>query len=420
MTQALGLVFAIYLAGMLARRFLPVLVLAACGTPAPEETAEPAPGAGPVPGSSYAADTAFLRRHDPELVTLSRGRASLVASAKYQGIVFTSTATGAESFGYIAEDVFEAEAPDPHINGYGGENRLWLGPEGGQYSIFFEPGVVYDRATWYTPPAIDVEPWTLARADDRTAVFAKTDTLVSRAGTEFRYRIDRTVTLLDDDAVAERFAGVPGFGESPTDVSAVAYRTDNALTNAGPSAWTREGGTLCLWALDMLPGSDSVVVVYPLSRKPTGADTVVKYFGEMGPDQLRLTDEYALLRGSGSALAKIGLPPGLATGTGAAIDYARGTLTVFDYDVDPGGTYLGMEWRDMPDPYAGDAVTTYNDPGPDAFYELESIGEAAFLAPGEQTEHRHTVYHFTGPVSALEEILTAVTGVAAGEVRAFK
>ena len=392
---------------------LPLALLAACFRPDAPETSRLAPGLPDPDGGAFATDRAFLRSHDPDLVTLTAGSAALVASPKYQGIVFTTTATGEESFGYIAEDVFEAEAPDPHINGYGGENRLWLGPEGGQYSIFFEPGVAYDRETWYTPPAIDVEPWTLASADDRTAVFAKADTLVNRAGTALQYRIDRTVTLLDSGAVVSRF------GASPPGVSGVAYRTDNALTNTGPAAWTRDGGTVCLWALDMLPGGERVAVVYPLSRKPSGADTVVKYFGEMGPDHLRLTDEYALLRGSGAQLAKIGLPPKLATGTGAAIDYARGTLTVFDYDVEADGTYLGMEWRDMADAYAGDAVTTYNDPGPDTFYELESIGEAAFLAPGERTEHRHTVYHFVGPVAQLEEMLTAVTGVGAGDVRAF-
>ena len=392
---------------------LPLALLAACGSPDATSTSGPAPGVTPPERTAFAEDAAFLRSHDPALVTLTSGHAALVASAKYQGIVFTSTATGAESFGYIAEDVFETVAPDPHINGYGGENRLWLGPEGGQYAIFFAPGTAYDRDHWYTPPAIDVEPWTLVSRDSGSVVFAKADTLTSRAGTRFSYRIDRTVTLLPEGAIAERF------GESPTGVSAVGYRTDNALANIGTRAWTRDGGTVCLWALDMLPGGEEVAVVYPLARKPAGADTVVRYFGEMGPDQLRLTDEYALLRGSGSALAKIGLPPRLATGTGAAIDYGRGTLTVIDYDLAPAGTYLGMEWRDMPEPYAGDAATTYNDPGPGTFYELESIGEAAFLAPGASTTHRHTVYHFTGPIEALEALLTEVTGVPAAAVRDF-
>ena len=399
--------------------------LQACFSPSAPDTSRLAPGLAPgLPdpeGGAFATDLAFLRARDPDLLTLAAGSAALVASPKYQGIVFTSTATGEESFGYLAREVFDQPTPSPHINGYGGENRLWLGPEGGPYSIFFAPGVPYDRETWYTPPAIDVEPWTLVAHDSAAVSFAKADTLTNRAGTSFAYRIDRTVTLLDDGALAERLAAAsPRFGESPPGVTAVGYRTRNRLTNIGPEAWTREGGTLCLWALDMLPGGDSVVVVYPLSQNGrSAADTVVRYFGEMGPDQLRVTGDYALLRGSGAALAKIGLPPGLATGTGAALDYARGTLTVIDYDFDPEGIYLGMEWRDLADPYAGDAATTYNDPGPDAFYELESIGEAAFLAPGETADHRHTVYHFAGPTAALEQVATAVTGVGAEAFRRF-
>ena len=395
-------------AALLAAALLAACFLVACGTPAADVPPDPE-------GGPFAADRAFLQARDPDLVTLTAGTSGLVASPKYQGIVFTSTATGRESFGYLAYDVFDLPEPSPHINGYGGENRLWLGPEGGQYAIFFAPGTTYDRETWYTPPAIDVEPWALVSRDSGSVVFAKADTLVSRAGTEFQYRIDRTVTLLGGGAVAERF------GESPPGVTAVGYRTDNRLTNTGTAAWTRDGGTICLWALDMLPAGDSVAVVYPLAQNtPRGpADTVVRYFGEMGPGQLRVADDHALFRGSGSAYAKIGLPPKLATGTGAAIDYARGTLTVIDYDVDADGTYLGMEWRDMPDPYAGDAATTYNDPGPDTFYELESVGEAAFLAPGETTAHRHTVYHFTGPVEELERIATAATGVAAEAYRGF-
>jgi hypothetical protein len=30
-----------------------------------------------------------------------------------------------------------------HMNAVGGEDRIWLGPEGGQFSIFFAPGVPY-------------------------------------------------------------------------------------------------------------------------------------------------------------------------------------------------------------------------------------------------------------------------------------
>ena len=30
---------------------------------------------------------------------------------------------------------------NPHMNAYGGEDRIWLGPEGGMFSLFFCAGI---------------------------------------------------------------------------------------------------------------------------------------------------------------------------------------------------------------------------------------------------------------------------------------
>ena len=46
-----------------------------------------------------------------------------------------------------------------HMNAYGGENRLWLGPEGGRFSLFFPKGAKMEFANWKTPAAFDREPW---------------------------------------------------------------------------------------------------------------------------------------------------------------------------------------------------------------------------------------------------------------------
>ena len=52
----------------------------------------------------------------------------------------TSTVGGSNSpsHGWINRELIEAGRNDPHINAYGGEDRFWLGPEGGQFSIFFK------------------------------------------------------------------------------------------------------------------------------------------------------------------------------------------------------------------------------------------------------------------------------------------
>ena len=51
--------------------------------------------------------------------------------------------TGA-SFGWINRQLIASGKLLPHMNAFGGEDRFWMGPEGGQFSIFFAPGVKFD------------------------------------------------------------------------------------------------------------------------------------------------------------------------------------------------------------------------------------------------------------------------------------
>src|ERR1700761_8348592 len=90
-----------------------------------------------LPAGSFAYDLAFLQRHD-SVIILQDGESRVVVSPKYQAKVFTSSTGGDAglSLGWIHYKAFEGPA-DPHMNAYGGENRLWLGPEGGKFSLFF-------------------------------------------------------------------------------------------------------------------------------------------------------------------------------------------------------------------------------------------------------------------------------------------
>ena len=82
---------------------------------------------------TFGYDLNFLQGKDSVLVLKNKsGKGQLIVSAKYQGKVFTSTAEGlaGKSFGWINYPAFDGEL-NQHMNAYGGENRLWLGPEGG-------------------------------------------------------------------------------------------------------------------------------------------------------------------------------------------------------------------------------------------------------------------------------------------------
>ena len=62
------------------------------------------------------------------------------------------------SFGWVNYKAFSAEV-NAHMNAYGGENRFWLGPEGGKFSLFFKPDSEMVIKNWKTPPPIDTESW---------------------------------------------------------------------------------------------------------------------------------------------------------------------------------------------------------------------------------------------------------------------
>ncbi len=137
------------------------------------------------PGT-FGYDLDFLQTHD-SVVVLRSGETQVVVSPKYQARVFTSTAFGNESqsFGWINYKAFKA-GHDAHMNAYGGENRFWLGPEGGKYSLFFEAGkeMIFDN--WKTPAPFDTEAWTVAEKNDQSVTMQKNMQLTNYAGTLLR------------------------------------------------------------------------------------------------------------------------------------------------------------------------------------------------------------------------------------------
>src|ERR1700744_4100155 len=135
---------------------LAALCLAACQqNKAPQEqtaAAEPQYAKG-----TFGYDLDFLKKKDSVIVLNSKdGKGEIIISPKYQAKVFTSTADGAngKSFGWINYKTFEQEKPDEHMNAYGGEYRLLLGPEGCKFSLFFKPGTKMEFANWHTPAAV--------------------------------------------------------------------------------------------------------------------------------------------------------------------------------------------------------------------------------------------------------------------------
>ena len=195
--------------------------------------------------SSYADDVSFLKEFiEVTELTDPSGKAKVAVSAALQGRVMTSAALGenGRSYGWINRELFSAGDTSEHFNAYGGEERFWLGPEGGQYSVFFKKGDDFNLDNWYTPRLIDLETFEIKEQDASSVVFTKESSLTNYSGFEFELGIERKVEVL---STAEAFSQL-GI-ESVPGINAVAYQTTNTLKNIGSKDWEKETGLLSIW-----------------------------------------------------------------------------------------------------------------------------------------------------------------------------
>ena len=378
------------------KTYLPALLLATC----PVLAESPAP---------YAADVKFLSEHT-KIIELTNGKASVAVAPAYQGRVMTSTANGpaGTSFGWlnyklIKQGVLTTELPsdrlESHIYVFGGEERFWLGPEGGQYGIFFPKGAAFDFTHWKTPPPLDTEPFNTVSTTATQADFEKSFTVTNHSGTRFDVAVKRSIRLLSEADITQ-LLGVP----LPGNVSVVAYQSTNELTNRGSQAWTPENGLLSIWLLGMYQPSPQTVVAIPFvqgDESQLGPVVNDAYFGKVPADRLKVGNGVIFFKGDGAQRGKIGIPPQRSLGVAGSYSGEAKALTLVLYDQPKNETrYVNSAWEKQEKPYSGDAINSYNDGSPEPgkpplgpFYELETSSPAAALAPGATITHRQTTIH---------------------------
>ncbi|MES2109028.1 MAG: DUF6786 family protein [Bacteroidota bacterium] len=370
---------------------------------------------------TFGYDLDFLKKKDSVIVLNSKdGKGEIIISPKYQAKVFTSTADGAsgKSFGWINYKTFDQEKLDEHMNAYGGEDRLWLGPEGGKFSLFFKPGTKMEFANWHTPAAVDNEAWKLVSNTDKKASLSKIATLLNYAGTTLNLQIDRDIEILEAADVKNKL-GI----DLDNKVKSVAFHTTTTLTNTGTKAWDKQTGAPCIWNLDMFSPSPKTITVVPYNDG-TGKVATTDYFGEIPKDRITMKNGILLFKADGKSRGKLGMQAARTKKLAGNYDGENNILTIIQFDADPGSTYLNQEWRTDREPFIGDAVNAYND-GPLAdgsqmgpFFELESVSPAAFLKPNEKLSHNHSVFHFTGDKDALNTIALKTLGISLADIQA--
>jgi len=366
---------------------------------------------------TYGYDASFLREHTNQVVELANEdhTAKILLSAEYQGRVMTSTAKGDSgvSFGWINYKLLGSGKKIKQFNPVGGEERFWLGPEGGQYALYFKKGDSFDLGHWQVPAVLDTMPYEVSQASPTQALFTTHASLTNYSGTPFSIGIERRVTLLDKETIASKLNV-----NIPESLSLVGYETENKIQNLGKDDWKKEKGLLSIWLLGMMTPSDQTIVMIPFHPKPNSRALITdNYFGTIPPQRLNVTDSVVYFRCDGKLRSKIGLSPRIAKTIAASYDFRQNVLTLILFPVDNAGRYVNSTWKLQDQPYQGDVVNAYND-GPQAdgtqmgpFYEIESSSTANELKAGQSQTYRQTTCHFQGDYETLHTLMVTLTGI---------
>lgn len=369
------------------------------------------------PGT-FSYDLNFLQQHKQVVVLGTRDSpARVIVIPEYQARVMTSTADGDEgmSYGWVNYDLIQSGDMRAHMNPFGGEDRFWLGPEGGQYAIFFPPGVPFDFEYWQTPALIDSEPFKLVSRDTVQATFRRSALVTNYQGFEFNIDINRQIQLLSTPDL-ENELNVP-----LADVKVVGYQSINTVSNTGDKAWSEDSGLLSIWILGMFNPSPETIIILPHQASQAGVTD--DYFGKIPEDRLHELEDVLVMKGDGRFRGKVGIAPDVASPIVGSYDRAKGLLTLVKFDLHADSPYVNSKWEIQKHPYQGDAVNAYND-GPledgsqlGPFYELESSSPARALKPGEVIMHRHLTVHIEGTAERLNDIAQKTLGVALSSLR---
>lgn len=370
---------------------------------------------------TYAYDAAFIKKHTNNVIELQDSSAKVLLCADYQGRVFTSTASGdsGTSFGWINYNLLSSGEKKKQFNPVGGEERFWIGPEGGQYSIYFKKGDPFDFAHWQVPALIDTIPYKIEQSDKTSAKFSLTASVTNYSGTIFNLDITRTIKLLDKNAIEQKLNAA-----IPQNVKSVGYESNNQIKNVGNTAWNKDSGLLSIWLSGMFAPSEEAKVIIPFSPIKNAHDFITDdYFGKIDSSRLVIKDSVLYFRCDGKSRGKIGLAPEVAKPFVCSYDFKKNVLTILIPEVHKDGNYVNSKWELQKQPYKGDVINSYND-GPLAdgtqmgpFYEVESSSPAQQLKPDETQEYHQTTIHLQGDYNALKTLLQQLIHVNLDDVK---
>ena len=378
--------------------------------------------------NSFGKDVEFLNSHVETIVLSNNEGAQIAIVPAYQGRTMTSTSRGTDgtSYGYINYDVIKSDQHDPQINLYGGEDRMWISPEGGQYSVFFDPNAEMKYENWRTPPSLDSEGFDLVTQNENSVALTQKASIKNWSDYTFDIQMDREVVLLDKQTASEHLNVSE---DSLEGLSLIAHESRNTLTNLGSKKWQPETGLIGIWMLCMNKPAPGATLIVPFKRGPVeklGPFVNADYFGKLDQSRLKVDEKSSLIYflGDGNMRSKLGLTFSRAEPYLGSWDKDRGVLSVVQFNLPesaPNG-YNNNLWELQDNPYDGDVINGYND-GPNetggqlgGFFELETISPALSLSPSENYTHLHRTIRMEGDRTKLSAVAQAVFSVTLEEI----
>ncbi len=377
---------------------------------------------------AFGQDLNFFSQHNSDVLVLGEGDSLVAISPKYQGRVLTSTFDGVDgvSLGWINHELLADNKAGLSTYQIGGEDRFWVGPQGGDFSLFFKQGDMPSLENWKAPIAFSRDPWKLIASSNTQAKFEKDADFENAQGVRFKVRAEREITVLNRAQVSE-ILGI----EIPSTVKLVAFQSFNKLTNTGDSKWNPNTGLVNISVQSCFNANRGVNVFIPYRSGDVSklGEVVRKNFYDTsaaGKDRLKVDSAYISFNADGKVMSEIGVSAKRSEGIALSYDSKNNLLTIILYikPSDNSRAYLRNSWRGASKRFGGDAISIFNN-GPlartsvisDPFYEISTHSPALSLDIGKSQFHLQRTFHFSGSEYDLGLISYKLTGIAIGELR---
>ncbi|MFC2112845.1 DUF6786 family protein [Bacteroidota bacterium] len=367
------------------------------------------------PEGSFGYDLKLLQQISSPTV-LASGDARVVVVGPFQGRIFTSSSAGLEgrSYGWFRRDMISTPTSELKFSTLGGEDRVWFGPEAGDFSIFFEPGKPQVPENVVRPIDLDTVSFNLLSQDDTSVTFGNTLLIRNYQDYEFRIEVERKTSIYSKEDI-ERDLDIfllPG-------ISFVGFEARTSMKNVGGKDWSKENGLLSIWQIGCFPPTPETTVVIPTRNE---IDSATIYFSEIDEERIRIIDGVVYYKGDADYLNKIGIQLDHTLPVFGSYSPESNVLTIVRFAFDDDSLYVNSSWEHQTDPYAGDVINVFNDGATEnggpfgPFYELETSSSAKELKVGESQKHFQATYHFEGEKILLNQIAEKLLGVNLDEI----